>query len=98
MRDPTVEAPHAPATRRAPVTWSITASAGFEAFTSSTPLAGGHTMRGARVIIVLAFVIISACFGGKRGSGRVGTNVGDGSDLGGPWTQGSPALTDAHGR
>jgi hypothetical protein len=52
-------------------------------------------MRGARLIIVLAFIIISACFGGKRGSGRVGTNVGEGSDHDGPWNQGggtTPAL------
>ncbi len=52
-------------------------------------------MRGARLIIVLVFVIASACFGSKRGSGRVGTNVGTGSDNDGPWNQGGgsvPAL------
>ena len=55
-------------------------------------------MRGVKFLIVLVFVIASACFGGKRGSGRVGTNVGDGSDHDGPWNGGgggggSPALT-----
>lgn len=45
---------------------------------------------------MLVFAIASACFGGKRGSGRVGTNVGEGSDHDGPWNQGGgsvPALT-----
>lgn len=45
--------------------------------------------------MVLVFVVASACFGGKRGSGRVGTNVGEGSDNDGPWNQGggsTPAL------
>jgi hypothetical protein len=55
-------------------------------------------MRAVKILIVLVVTIATSCFGGKKGSGRVGTNVGDGtgSDHDGPWNRGggsSPALT-----
>jgi hypothetical protein len=46
-----------------------------------------------RWIFVVAVVLAASCFSGKRGPR--GTNVGVGSDEGGPWTQGgSPALVE----
>ena len=45
-----------------------------------------------RWILVVAVVCAASCFSGKRGPR--GTNTGVGSNEGGPWTQGSPALVE----
>ena len=53
-------------------------------------------MRAAVIIFIAIVLALCACFGPKHPrSGPGGTNVGPGSDQGGPWTGGaSPALTD----
>jgi hypothetical protein len=46
-----------------------------------------------RWILVAAVALAASCISGKRGPR--GTNVGVGSDEGGPWTKGeSPALVE----
>lgn len=39
------------------------------------------------MILVVAIALAASCVGGRKGT-RGGTNVGSGSDEGGPWTQG----------
>jgi hypothetical protein len=44
-------------------------------------------------VLVVVVALVVGCVGGKRGPR--GTNVGAGSDEGGPWTKGgSPALVE----